>query len=143
MSITPRGGHPRNSRNNQSPNRIDRWSDLLFLFRLTGDNEYFAEILEGTADEIEQHAAFICRKYELGRDYADAPVNGASLRLLRAAPCFDCKKPLLPYFKVIVTNCGLDRVRKERCRHAESLSAADYGGDGDAKRRGIELPSPG
>jgi len=140
MSISPQRAQKRNADEEQSPKPIDEWSDLFCLFRLTGDDLYFAEILDGTSDEMQRHVEAVCRANELASDFAPVLLNEAALKLLSAALKFDCTKPLLPYFKSIVTNCGHDKARYEARRRAQSLSA-DRFSDNDVST-GYEPAAP-
>jgi RNA polymerase sigma factor (sigma-70 family) len=121
---------------------FDRWSDLFCLFLVTGDNRFFADILDGTHDVIESHAVSVCRFLGLAEEFVPVLLNDASLKLLNAAPGFDCRKPLVPYHKSIVTNCGRDRARYEFLRRAESLSSRRRDDDEGSVACALEPAAP-
>ncbi len=103
---------------------FDPQSVQLCLFRLTGDNEVFARLLESANSEILAHAKAQAYALELETP-AEVFVNQAALHLLRGAPNFDCHLRFMPYYKAIVTNYARDVAEYERRRTTTSLGGED------------------
>jgi RNA polymerase sigma factor (sigma-70 family) len=107
---------------------FDDLSAMFCLYKKERDDEVFARILDATHAPLREHAKSLCRQYDLPLDLISDFHNDVAMKLLRAAPHVDCKRPLLPYVKAIFTNRVFDYMKSRR--RAKSLSRDDDAEDG-------------